>query len=494
MRSIKMRSYLNHLRPSRWLSARTSQKKFTPSGPLYDILRWLGNAVGERTRGTKVGEQDLEQGLASASDDSSPGLMYTDREGTSLSSNRSVDGLSQVSRPSRHELSDESPAQSDSGAPQAPGYRFTRENKIAVMENIVSVLLTEDTLRRMAETIVESKNYHNYEIEYQEIKRKVVLGECLIEGQQYRLDDADLAEDHREELMRDIQDARLRVSEDIRRRDEMEGELCIRKANLDYTRGQLDDMMEQLMTDVGVFERPVPKHQNAERRSSYGSEGLSVEHPRSEEASEANSTESSPHEDRTYESTVSAKDTSAWKARERLEAASRRAILADDHFNRREEEYLADVRNYGQDHSRTEIDHFWFQKYSQLTRELIEAEEEYDAARAEARALDLLANTTNQEFDFADEEDDGYPESEDPIDDMDPAKRSFIEVWTAKVQEDQTVEDPLTPAIEWDAESVNMSESVSVINGEIGWRRAIDKWHSQQDSLRAQFAFMPENE
>ena len=462
---------------------------------MYNILQWFGNIVGEGSHGMKIGARDLEQGIVSAPTDSSPDLSYTDREETALSSTGSGDELLfQTSGPPGHEPADEPPAQSDSEATQTPGYSFTQENKIAVMENIVSVLLTEDTLRFMAKTIVENKDYQNFEIKYEEIKRKAAAGEAFIEVQQSEMEDADLAEDSREHARQALQDARARVLDNIRRRDEMESELGTRKANLEYARGQLDDIMEQLMTDVGVFERPAPEDQVDERRSSYDNEELIGEYPPPEDISESGSNEHTLHGARAYDSTVSATKTSAREARVRLESAAHRAILADDHFNRRHEGYLKDVQDLEHDHSRTEIDHYWVRKGAKLARELRDAEEEYDQARAAAKALGILANTSNQEFDFVDEEDDGYRESEDPICDVDQVNRSFIEAWTAKVQEERTVEHPLTPVIEWDAESVNISESVSAINGEAEWRKAIDKWHSQQESLRAQFTVLPESQ
>ena len=442
----------------------------------------------------KTGVQDLEHGFLSAPNDSSSDLLYNDREDTPSPSNRSVDELFfQTSGPPHHVPSDESTAQRDSEATQMPHYAFTEENKIAVVDNIVSILLTEDTLRLMSHTILENKAYKAYESEYEDVKDRAAKGEAFIKVQQSELDDANLAEDVREHIHQEIQDARPRVLEDIEQRDEMERELGIRKAGLEYRRKHLDDMMQRLMTDVGVFESSEPEDQVDEGRTTHDNEGSSEKHENPEDVSESNST-GTLRVARTSESTASGTSSNVWKVRERLESAADRAFRAHNYFNRRHDDYLADIEDYGHDHSRTEIDHHWYRKGAELTRELIDAEEEYDEARAEAMALNLLANTADQEFDFADEEDDGYRESEDPICDVDQVNRSFIEAWTAKVQEGQEEQDLPTPAIEWEAESVNMSESVSAINECSGWRKAIDKWHAQQESLRAQFAVLPESE
>ena len=332
----------------------------------------------------------MEQGVMSAPNESSSDLLHSDSEETPLSSRRSADDLvvSQTSDLPRHELPNGRAAQSDSEDTQVNQYNFTRENKIAVMEDTVSILLTEDTMRLMANTIVENKTYQNYEAEYENMKRGAAAGEAFIELQQ------------------------------------MERELSVRKSQLEYKRGQLDDIMEQIMADVGVYERPAPEHQVEERPSTYDNDRLSAGYSHPEKASESNSTRDTIHEARTYEFTNS----SAWKARVRLESAVDRAILAQDRFDRRREGYYDDVSDYGHDHTRTEIDHEYFRKGAELTRQLIDAEEEYHLARAEAMALDLLANTTNQEFDFANEEDDGYRESEDPICDIHQVDRAFIEV------------------------------------------------------------------
>ena len=461
---------------------------------MYNILRWFGNIVGETRQGMKTGAQDLERGILSAPNDSSSDFLDNDREDTPSPSNRSVDELFfQTSGPPHHEPSDEPTAQSDSEATQMPHYAFSEENKIAAMENIVSILLTEDTLKLIGHTILENKAYKTYESEYEDVKERAAKGEAFIKVQQSELDDANLAEDVREHIKQDIEDARPRVLQDIEQRDEMERELGIRKAGLEYRREHLDDMMQRLMTDFGVFERPEPEDQVDEGRTTHDNEGSNVKHTDPAGVSESNSTQT-VREARTSESTVSGTSSTAWKARVRLETAADRVSLAQGHFDRRHDYYLADLEELGHDHSRTEIDHFWFRKGAELARELRDAEEEFDQARAEAMALDLLATTPHQEFDFRDEEDDGYRESEDPVCDADQVNRSFIEAWTAKVQEGQEEQDLPTPAIEWEAESVNMSESVSAINECSGWRKAIDKWHAQQESLRAQFAVLPESE
>ena len=392
---------------------------------MYNILRWFGNLVGERSKGIEVRARDLEQGVGAAPNDSSSDLLYTDREETPLSSHLSVDdlSLSQTSGPPRHEPSDEAPAQNNSEATQKSYYTFTQENKIAVMRNIVSILLTQDTLRLMGKTIVEKKTYQNYEIEYEQMKRQAAVGEAFIEVQQSKMDDVNLTEDFREHVRQDIQNARPRVLEDIRCRDEMERELSTLKTSLEYTRGQMDDIMETLMIDVGILERTAPEHQADEQRTTYDKDRLSEEYPHPEEVSKSNGNGDTIHEAHTYESTVSATESAtesiAWKARVRLETAVSRLILAEDQFEQRQEGYYEDVSDYGHDHTRTEIDHFYFRKGAELTRELRDAEDEYYEARAEAMALDLLNNTANQEFDFADEESDGYRESEDPICDVD---------------------------------------------------------------------------
>ena len=424
----------------------------------------------------------MKQGIVSAPHDSSPDLLYTGRV-----SNRSVDQLllSQTSGASRHETFHEFTALNDSEATQT-------SHSDSIQANTVSILLTGPTLMLMAKTMMENKKCHNYEVEYEEMKTKAAVGEAFIEDQQSKVDDINLAEDFREQARQDIQDARPRVLEDIKRCDEMERELNSRKANLNYTRGHLDNMMEQMMNDVGVFERLASENHDDERRTNY--EELSEECEHREEVSQSDSI---LHEARNSEATVSATNSSVLEARVearvRLEAAADRAIRAQDQFDQRHEAYLEDIRDYGHDHSRTEIDHYWFRKGAELAREFIDAEAEYDQARAQAMALDLLGNSADQEFDFADE-DDGYRESEDPICDVDEVDRPFIEAWSAKVQEEQENQDPVAPATEWDAESVNISESVSAIEGRAGWRKAIDKWHSQQETLRAQFAVLSENE
>ena len=193
-----------------------------------------------------------------------------------------------------------------------------------------------------------------------------------------------------------------------------------------------------------------------------------------------------PHVGLAEELDLNADNRAAQQARARLDLATEQITEAHEAFKQRHTEYVRDIQEYSHMCSRTEIDIHHFQRGAELTKAFRDAEEEWERARAHAKSLGLLANYAGQEFDFVDEDDDGYRESHDPASNTHSVDRDAIEAWMANVEDfpgdgDGNSE---TPSTEYDGESVNISDAGSAVNTCRGWRKAIDGWHATQEALR----------
>lgn len=110
-----------------------------------------------------------------------------------------------------------------------------------------------------------------------------------------------------------------------------------------------------------------------------------------------------------------------------------------------------------------------------LTRALIDAETDYVDAAQRAKALGILMNEVDQESNFVSDISDGYHTSGEAS--MQAAvDRTFIEYWSDNIVGFglEELEEPREPD-DWDAETVGISESVSVIDHSRN-RKRIDRW------------------
>ena len=172
--------------------------------------------------------------------------------------------------------------------------------------------------------------------------------------------------------------------------------------------------------------------------------------------------------------------------RNALWAAQKLYDSAQNAFDRREsdrlEEYSANAEAAARgeatrDASPEDFDLRWVQKIQELTRELIEAESALSAAKAAAVEGGIDVPMDDRASGFLDDVADGYRMSvEQTMIGSVPSPK--IRNWMSGIPEraPHTFNENSNEADEWEAEDVEISDSVSMVAQDAGERRRIDQW------------------
>ena len=402
----------------------------------------------------------------------------------------------------------------DDTATEKPQY--PEENRLVVVEDFISLFLTEEAIDRLGRIIVAVRAYKQAQAEFEEAKGEASIGQSYLEYAESQIQDPRIPEPIRNQIKESLEKRKPSILKDIQRKKDLKKELNIQKCSLDYLREQSDGVFEQILSEAGLLEEPekgksmgtksleeVESDQNARANHKLpsavsmkfgngGAEGLDEadnsfqEPPVSAPASEVNDLPAE-NQDGVASSETFAKS-EIRKAKEEHDQAWQALRTAGRLFEEREAAYKKDIAQQadGPHFSKADIDLFHVNLGRQLTQNLRDAEEEFERTRARAKALGILADSVTSDAETVyDDDGDGYLESEDPANNanMTEHAREAINTWAAEVDitEDSISE---SPAIEWEAVSVNISDSVSVCDENPRQRRRIDQWHKQQESLR----------
>ena len=167
-------------------------------------------------------------------------------------------------------------------------------------------------------------------------------------------------------------------------------------------------------------------------------------------------------------------------------AVQREYNLLDHQFARRHAMYHEHLEDYTSAYNAgqtsmtmTDFDRVYFENVSRLTRGLITAEENYEAAFQELRALGLITNNdADQQSGFVDVKSDGYPESfEEEM--KEACNPLYVQAWIEDVglskAEGGDVETKEEEADEWEVREVGLSDSLSLVDYSRN-RRRIERW------------------
>lgn len=166
-----------------------------------------------------------------------------------------------------------------------------------------------------------------------------------------------------------------------------------------------------------------------------------------------------------------------------LELVKRRELSLQDarekvnnwetYYDNKHRKFLALTRAGGIDSTQTEFDLMLLKEQRAATAELIQAEEHLADAKRYAKSLGVIFNMMDQESGFLDYPDDGYRESTE-ADIAAHVDRGRIERW---MDEENNRPGQSTDCDNWDAKSVDLCDSVSVV-AEGRERKRIDRWRS----------------
>lgn len=141
--------------------------------------------------------------------------------------------------------------------------------------------------------------------------------------------------------------------------------------------------------------------------------------------------------------------------------------------------YLQKMENGATGMSRSAFDRRSVQYGQQLTRALIDAEEAFEEAREQAQALGAISSDYGHEFYYGAEYEESWPENK--IAEYNASQDwSFIEGWMDDIPPTDTtnqadVVESVVDIDEWDAEEVDVNDSISVIDCE-EYRQDIDRY------------------
>ena len=144
-----------------------------------------------------------------------------------------------------------------------------------------------------------------------------------------------------------------------------------------------------------------------------------------------------------------------------------------ENLARFEQEVEADTNTM----SRSAFDRRSVQYGQQLTRALIDAEEAFEEAREHALALDAISSDHGHEFYYGAEYEESWPENK--IADYNASQDwTYLETWMDDIPDSNSQadnDDEVDEVDEWEAEEVEVNDSISMIDCE-DYRRDIDRY------------------
>ena len=338
-------------------------------------------------------------------------------------------------------------------------------------KDCLAFLLTEETVILLAEVVGKRKDVESIASTYQEASKAVSLGQGFLDYSGTMLEEATSQEEY-DQIKQDVQQRESEVHRNAERKEAMESELQSRKRELEYSRSQAEDVFEQMLLDAQLIQtiQEEPMADISDRSSSLDS----PEDPDIE----------------SQQLPVIEDEPNMSDPMEEVKLTRQKLSDVQMEFDQQQQIREQQTREYRQaqqeglaQYPEIELDLYHVQQGRQITRALIEAEEAYDTARAKARGLGLLGNEPDQESNFVERTDDGVTNTCNPAFIAANFNPTFIQAWAEIVSQSQEKGDTEPDVEDWDARTVTMSDSMSVIAYHKD-RRRIDRWRYICDSVR----------
>ena len=368
---------------------------------------------------------------------------------------------------------------------------YPTSTRVVLVDDRVLFALTKETIDQLHQLIIANRNLEQCQAEFRDAKGDAEIGQSFIDNAESQINDAQLPEHFRDQVEQNLKQRRPAIEGDIQRKIDLKRELGLQEAHVAYQRAELDDVFEQIMTEAGIIDQPeddssalgsqpnqdVPEA-NLNDPEGYERDDQEIPEPQTDDVLLESKNTFKPPE--TEVDIAQREHTQAW---EDLQQAGQQ-------FEDREEKYRQDLAEHlgTGEYSRMEIDLFHCKQGATLTKNLREAEEEFERTRARCEALGIQINssTTGSGITFDDE---GYRESQDPAQDTGRVDREVIEAWITQISGAERLPgkeppSPSTADIEWDVQSANMSDSCSTFAHNPRERKLILRWRKEQELLR----------
>ncbi|KAM3418524.1 hypothetical protein BST61_g4502 [Cercospora zeina] len=323
--------------------------------------------------------------------------------------------------------------------------------------------------------------------------------ETEIDAAEFRLSKADAQDAENEKVVQQLSNMRLLLENVKLRQQKLDAQIRTQETVLRTCQTNAISALEEAFVIAGLVPEP-DGEQNAEEepydlQTEYGNFMRDLQ-SNNESESQAGSTHSvamlelsGPNFMQSAPPPLSPEAQRKFNAKDAFYNARQKLLEAQTRFDRKEEDQ-AQARheeNDAEDSGETEtFDLHWFQRNREITRELIEAEEQLAEAKARALVLAVEIRLEDQASGFSvgeeeeeEEEEEGNPvirESWEGEATGAHFERTKVETWLGTVDAKSSsdlVEDADTD--DWDAQEVEISESRSLV----AWgppRKKIDKW------------------
>ena len=303
--------------------------------------------------------------------------------------------------------------------------------------------------------------------------------EIIERSLQERQDDLERAKTEQEanECYQLIEQQKSKLHELRHWKDELENERARIESHLDISRSHTRWVLETAMTEADLLgpEKPLPAILLRGEQSDDSKERVEV-HEHVVPASPTGSAVSGSDEVQISEELL--------QRRSAFEYFIDRSQLLDtvqtdfdeqrQNYHENLTEYLQDVKAGASSMSRSEFDRRSVKYGQELTRALIDIEEEVDEARDHAQALGAIPSDYGHEFYYGAEYEESWPENK-IADYIATEDWSFVQSWLNGVPDSGSASeiDPVE-VDEWEAEEVEVNDSISVMDYE-DYRRDIDR-------------------
>ena len=342
----------------------------------------------------------------------------------------------------------------------------------------VALLVNEQFLAKLRDLFREDRDLSVLDEPLCHAKMDFKNIECSIQDGQNALDTAE-SEEEAAEYQKIIEQQRSELSKIQRWKGELEKERGLIKGNLEQSRNHTQWVLETAMREADLLgpEKPLPAILLREEKNEDTEEEV--------EAAQYPVPAQSPVESVTSnhsEVEVSQEELQRREAHEEFIERSQYLDIVQEKFDGQGGLYRENLAEYQEmvaagttNMSRSDFDRRKVRYGQQLTRALIDAEEEFEEARERAQALGVIGSDYRQEFYYGVEYEESWPENK--IADYNASYDwRFVEDWMDNIPDSTSQADAGSVEIdEWDAEEVDVNDSISNIDCE-DYRQDIDRY------------------
>jgi len=336
-------------------------------------------------------------------------------------------------------------------------------------KDCLALVLTRDMVTKMNEILLGTCKVNRLEDRVDELQREVNRATIFLEqslAEIKALPASESKSDEEAKIRQEMKETDERLQRALGRKERTEENLHSEKRNLSFSRDEIQEVFHRVLSESQLVEE---------------------EATAAREDEESNKTEAASQRSgisrNSNETWISIDELNRKATYEEVEATRQYLQSLQDDFDGRQNFYDNEFRDYQEAVEegacmlpQSEFDRIHIGNIQRLTTGLIDAEAAYEDGMARARALDIIGNEFEQESDFVDQADDGYRDSHE-AEMAAGVDRFFINAWMDATadSEDQEDKPEIGTTDNWDAESIGISDSISMVAE--GRRRVkIDRW------------------